>query len=160
VAKRPGGTPALLALEREGVGHTVHEIPAVPGDLGYARAAVAALEVDAARVFKTLVAVVDDQPHVAVVPSSAQLSLKSLAAAVGGKRAAMAEPALAERVTGYVVGGISPLGQKRRLPTVLDDTAARFSTVFVSAGRRGLDIQLATADLVRLTGAVVAPIRA
>jgi Cys-tRNA(Pro)/Cys-tRNA(Cys) deacylase len=160
VAKRSGGTPALLVLQRAGVDHAPHDIPAEPGEVGYARAAAAALGVDEGRVFKTLVAVVDDRPHVAVVPASAQLGLKALAAAVGGKRAVMAEHAVAERQTGYVVGGISPLGQKRTLPTVVDDTAIAYPTIFVSGGRRDLEIELAPDDLVRLTDAVVAPIRA
>jgi Cys-tRNA(Pro)/Cys-tRNA(Cys) deacylase len=160
VPKRSGGTPALLALQRAGVEHAPHDIPAAPGDVGYARAAAAALGVEEGRVFKTLVAMVDGRAHVAVVPASAQLALKALAAAVSGKRAVMAEPAVAERLTGSVVGGISPLGQKRPLPTVVDDTAIAFPTIFVSGGRRGLDIELAPGDLVRLTDAVVAPIRA
>jgi Cys-tRNA(Pro)/Cys-tRNA(Cys) deacylase len=109
-------------------------------------------------VFKTLVASADGRLVVAIVPVDHQLGLKQLARAVGAKRAEMAEVAAAERATGYVAGGISPLGQKKRLPTVLDESAFSFGTVFVSAGRRGLDVELAPADLVRLTGAVVAPI--
>jgi Cys-tRNA(Pro)/Cys-tRNA(Cys) deacylase len=157
--KRPGGTAALVALQRAGVDHAVHDIPDAPGDVGYSRAAALALGAEEERVFKTLVAVVDGRAHVAIVPSSSQLSLKALAVAAGGKRAAMAEPAVAERLTGYVVGGISPLGLRRRLPTVLDDSAVAHTTIYVSAGRRGLDIELAPRDLVQLTGAVVAPIR-
>jgi Cys-tRNA(Pro)/Cys-tRNA(Cys) deacylase len=110
------------------------------------------------RVFKTLVAQVDDALWVAVVPVPTQLDLKALAAAAGGKRATMAEPGDAERATGYVVGGISPLGQRKRLPTVVDETALDHPTVFVSGGRRGLDVELAGADLVRLTGARTAKI--
>jgi Cys-tRNA(Pro)/Cys-tRNA(Cys) deacylase len=159
MAKRSGSTPALVVVQRAGVDHATHDIPAEPGDVGYARAAAAALGVEEGRVFKTLVAVVDDRPHVAVVPASAQLALKTLAAAAGGKRAVMAEPAVAERLTGYVVGGISPLGLKRALPTVVDDTATTYPTIFVSGGRRGLDIELAPGELVRLTQAIVAPIR-
>jgi len=109
-------------------------------------------------VFKTLVAVVDGALTVAVVPVAAQLDLKALAAAAGGKQAAMAEPAQAERATGYVVGGISPLGQRRRLPTVIDESASGFPTVLVSAGRRGLDVELAPADLLLLTGGTSAGI--
>ena len=108
--------------------------------------------------FKTLLATVDGRLVVAVVPVSGSLDLKALATAVGGKRAEMAEPAQAERVTGYVVGGISPLGQRKALPTVVDATAAGFEQVLVSAGRRGLDVSLAPSDLVRLTAATVAPI--
>jgi len=146
------GTKALLVLQEAGTDHTVHEIPAEPGDVGYARAAAAALGVDEARVFKTLLALVDDSPVVAVVPASGQLSMKAIAAAAGGKRAEMAPPALAERLTGYVVGGISPLGQKKALPTFVDETAILFETIFVSAGRRGMDVELAPDDLVALTG--------
>jgi Cys-tRNA(Pro)/Cys-tRNA(Cys) deacylase len=146
------GTKALLALEAAGVAHRVHEIPAEPGDVGYARAAAAALGVDAAQVFKTLVALVDGEPVVAVVPASAQLSLKAIAAAAGGKRAEMAPPPVAERVTGYVVGGISPIGQKRLLPTFVDESAILFDTVFVSGGRRGMDVELAPDDLLAMTG--------
>ena len=108
--------------------------------------------------FKTLIAEVDGDLTVAVVPVAASLNLKALAAATGGKHAAMADPAQAERATGYVRGGISPLGQRRRLPTVVDASASRFPTIYVSAGRRGLQIELAPADLIRLTGATTAGI--
>jgi Cys-tRNA(Pro)/Cys-tRNA(Cys) deacylase len=120
--------------------------------------AAQALGLDPAQVFKTLLADVDGAVTVAVVPVDRSLDLKALAAAASGKRAVMAEPAAAERLTGYVVGGISPLGQRRRLPTVLDVSALEWNTVLVSAGRRGLDVELAPGDLVRLTGAVTAPI--
>ncbi len=152
------GTQALRVLQTSGVAHAVHEIPAVPGDLGYARAAALALGVEEARVFKTLVALVDDEAVVAVVPSSGQLSLKAIAEVAGGKRADMAPPALAERLTGYVVGGISPLGQKKPLRTFVDESAILFETVFVSAGRRGLDVSLAPDDLVAITGGEYADI--
>lgn len=135
-----------------------HDPAAVAAGLAYGVEAARALGVDPASVFKTLLAVVDGAPTVAVVPVEARLDLKALAAAVGGKRAEMADPAVAERVTGYVVGGISPLGQRRSLPTVVDSSAVARPTVLVSAGRRGLDVELAPADLVRLTGAVVAPV--
>jgi Cys-tRNA(Pro)/Cys-tRNA(Cys) deacylase len=129
--------------------------PAAPS---YGLEAAAALGVSPEQVLKTLVAKVDGRLVVAVVPVSGSLDLKALAAAVGGKRAAMADVAEAERSTGYVVGGISPLGQRKPLPTVVDATAMDHSVVFVSAGRRGLDVSLAPADLVRLTAATVAPI--
>jgi Cys-tRNA(Pro)/Cys-tRNA(Cys) deacylase len=111
-------------------------------------------------VFKSLVTEVDGGLTVAVVPVTGELDLKALAAAVGGKRAAMADRTLAERTTGYVRGGISPLGQRKRLPTVVDASALEHPTVYVSAGRRGLQLQLAPGDLVALTGAVTAPIAA
>ena len=120
--------------------------------------AAQSLGLDPAQVFKTLLADVDGTLTVAVVPVDRSLDLKGLAAAVGGKRAVMAEPATAERATGYVVGGISPLGQRRRLPTVVDVSALEWDTVLVSAGRRGLDVELAPADLVRMTAAVTAPV--
>jgi len=124
----------------------------------YGPEAAEALGIEPARVFKTLIAEVDGALTVAVVPVAAKLDLKALAAAVGGKRAKMAEVTAAERATGYVAGGISPLGQRKRLPTVLDTSAEAFDTMFCSAGRRGLEIELAPADLVRLTGAKLAPV--
>ena len=126
--------------------------------LSYGQEAALALGVNPRQVLKTLLADVDGRPTVAVVPVDGSLDLKALAAAVGGKRASLADPAAAERVTGYVVGGISPLGQRRRLPTVVDESALAWATVLVSAGRRGLDVELAPADLVRLTGAVTAAV--
>jgi Cys-tRNA(Pro)/Cys-tRNA(Cys) deacylase len=157
-------TPAVRALERAGVPFTLHEYePATgPGGHGHAHGygdvAVAALGADAAQVFKTLVARVDGTLTVAVVPVSGQLDLKALAAAAGGRKAAMADPADAERTTGYVRGGISPLGQRRALPTVLDESALGFGTVLVSGGRRGLQVELPPAELVRLTRARTAAI--
>jgi Cys-tRNA(Pro)/Cys-tRNA(Cys) deacylase len=152
------GTPATVALARAKVPFTEHAYGHDPAAGGYGLEAAAALEVTPARVFKTLLARVDGALTVAVVPVSGQLDLKALAAAVGGKRAEMADPKDAERVTGYVVGGISPVGQRKALPTVVDATASGFPTVFVSGGRRGLDIELAPADLVRVTRARLAPI--
>jgi Cys-tRNA(Pro)/Cys-tRNA(Cys) deacylase len=147
-------TPAVRALERAKVAHTLHPYdPEHPSDQGHGHAAVAALGADPRQVFKTLVARVDGALTVAVVPVSGTLDLKALAAAVGGRKAVMAEPGDAERTTGYVLGGISPLGQKKALPTVVDESATTFSTVLVSAGRRGLQVELAPADLVRLTRA-------
>ena len=154
-------TPAVRTLERASVPFSLHEYDpaaAEPGAHGYGEVAVAALGADAAQVFKTLVTRVDGTLTVAVVPVSAQLDLKALAAAAGGRKAAMAEPADAERATGYVRGGISPLGQRKPLPTVVDHSALGFGTVLVSAGRRGLQVELPPADLVRLTRARTAPI--
>jgi Cys-tRNA(Pro)/Cys-tRNA(Cys) deacylase len=120
--------------------------------------AAAALGVDPHQVFKTLVVDLDGALTVAVVPVDAHLDLKALATAAGGKKAVMADPAAAERATGYVVGGISPLGQRKRLPTVVDSSALDYPTMLVSAGRRGVDIELTPVDLVRLTAARTAPI--
>ena len=154
-----GGTPAVAALEAAGVAHTVHAYEHdPPSGLGYGLEDAHAIGVDPARVFKTLLAVADGALVVGVVPVSGQLNLKALAHAVGAKKAVMAAPAAAERATGYVVGGISPLGQRQRLRTVVDDSALEHETVLVSGGRRGLDLSLAPGDLVALTGAVVAPI--
>jgi Cys-tRNA(Pro)/Cys-tRNA(Cys) deacylase len=152
-------TPATRLLARHGVPHRVHGYDHDPRSGSYGLEAAAALSIDPARCFKTLVTQVDGALTVAVVPVSGSLDLKALAAAVGGKRAAIADPALAERTTGYVLGGISPLGQRRPLPTVVDSSASEFATVYVSAGRRGLEIELAPADLVRLTDATLAPLR-
>jgi Cys-tRNA(Pro)/Cys-tRNA(Cys) deacylase len=155
----PGGTPATVALDRAAVPFTVHAYTHDPAaDLPYGEEAAAALGVPPERVFKTLVADTDGSLTVAVVPVSATLDLKSLATAVSAKRAAMAAPAAAERTTGYVLGGISPLGQRKSLPTVIDSSALAFPTVFVSAGKRGLEVELSPADLIRLTDAVPAPI--
>jgi len=152
------GTPATVVLAREAVAFTVHAYPHDPEAASYGEEAAAVLGVSAERVFKTLLADVDGALTVAVVPVAGRLDLKALAAAVGGKRAAMADPAAAERATGYVLGGISPLGQKRRHRTVVDDSALTHASVYVSAGRRGLEIELAPADLIRLTDAVTAPV--
>jgi Cys-tRNA(Pro)/Cys-tRNA(Cys) deacylase len=161
-AKDAAGTPATVLLVSAAVVHTVrtyeHDPRAHRLGLSYGQEAAQALGVEAERVFKTLVADVDGALTVAVVPVDAQLDLKALAAAVGGKRAALADPSAAERATGYVVGGISPLGQRRRLGTVVDSSARAFETVLVSAGRRGVDVELSPADLVRLTDARTAPI--
>lgn len=152
-------TPAVRALERAGVEHTLHPYdPEHPAGRGHGEAAVAALGTDPRRVFKTLVTRVDGALTVAVVPVAGSLDLKALAAAAGGRKAVMAEPAEAERATGYVLGGISPLGQRRALPTVVDTSARNFATVLVSAGRRGLQVELAPGHLVRLTRARTAPI--
>lgn len=154
-----GGTPALTALERAGVTHRTHPYTA-PGVGAYGTEAADALDLDPRRVFKTLVAEVDGAPVLAMVPVAGTLDLKSLAAARGGKKAVMADPAAAERLTGYVTGGISPLGTKRRLPVVVDASALEHGTVFCSAGRRGLQLELAPADLVAAAGATTAAIGA
>ncbi|MDL4770987.1 MULTISPECIES: Cys-tRNA(Pro) deacylase [Thermomonosporaceae] len=157
------GTPATVAAAEAEIDYTLHSYetaaPSAAADPGsYGRAAADALGVRHERLFKTLLADVDGALTVGVVPVSATLDLKALAAATGGKRARMADPRDAERATGYVVGGISPLGQRRRLPAVVDASASGFATVYVSAGRRGLQIELAPADLVRITGAGLADI--
>ena len=139
---------------------SLHPYQHDPRSEAYGEEAAAALGVDPMRSFKTLIALVDGKLVCGVVPVAGHLDLKAIAAAVGGKRAAMAEPAAAARATGYVVGGISPLGQKTRLPVVVDASASSFPTVFVSAGRRGLQVQLAPADLLAATNAMLAPIAA
>jgi Cys-tRNA(Pro)/Cys-tRNA(Cys) deacylase len=156
--QQPGGTPATVALTEAGVAFTVHAYEHDPSHPSYGEEAAEAMGVSPERVFKTLVADVDGALVVAVVPVAGSLDLKALASAVGGKRAAMADPALAERTTGYVRGGISPLGQRKKLPTVLDSSAEVHGTVCVSAGRRGLEVELAPRDLASLTSAVLAPI--
>ena len=152
------GTTATIALERAGIPFTVHEYDHDPRHESYGREASEALGVSPDRVFKTLIAEVDGALVTGVVPVESQLDLKALAAASGGKKAAMAQVAAAERATGYVAGGISPVGQRKRLPVVLDESAISFGTVFCSGGRRGLEIELAPADLVRAAGAKVASI--
>ena len=146
-----------MLLARRKVTHQLHSY-AHGGGQAYGPEAAELLGLDPARVFKTLVAEVDGALTVGVVPVWATLDLKALAAAVGGKRARLADVAAAERATGYVAGGISPLAQRKRLPVVVDSSAESFVTVFCSAGRRGLEVELAPADLVRLTGARMAPI--
>ena len=152
------GTTATVALERAGIPFTVHEYAHDPRASSYGQEASAALGVAADRVFKTLIAAVDGNLVAGVVPVQGQLDLKALALATGGKRAVMAEVTAAERATGYVAGGISPVGQRKRLPVVVDESALGFGTVFCSGGRRGLEIELAPADLVRAAQATVASI--
>ncbi|MEU7531539.1 Cys-tRNA(Pro) deacylase [Saccharothrix sp. NPDC042600] len=154
------GTPATALLDKQKVAHKLHAYDHDPRHESYGLEAAEALGVEPERVFKTLVAEVDGKLAVGVVPVTGQLDLKALAAAVGGKKAKMAEVAAAERATGYVAGGISPLGQKKRLPLVLDASAHRFDTVYCSAGRRGLEVEIAPDELARLTQAVVADISA
>ncbi len=152
------GTPATVALTALGIPFVPHPYDHVAGTSAYGLEAAAALGVDPGRVLKTLVACVDERLVVAVVPVPTTLDLKALAAAAGGKRAALAEPATAERRTGYVVGGISPLGQRSRLPLYLDASALAHPTVFVSGGRRGFEVELAPADLLTATGGTAASI--
>jgi Cys-tRNA(Pro)/Cys-tRNA(Cys) deacylase len=152
------GTPATIALRRAGIPFTVHEYAHDPRSSSFGVEAAAALGVPPERVFKTLIAEVDGKLVTGVVPVGGQLDLKALAAAAGGKRAAMAPVAEAEKATGYVAGGISPVGHRRRLPVLVDESAMGFPTVFCSGGRRGLEIELVPADLVRAVDATIARI--
>ncbi len=154
-------TPAIKAAQKAGVAIKAHEYRHEPGNTQYGLEAAQALGLDPARVFKTLLVQQNGDARrlaVAVVPVTGQLNLKAMASACGAKKVEMADPVQAERVTGYVVGGISPLGQRRLLPTVLDASVNDFATVFVSGGRRGLDIEIAPADLTSLCRADVAAI--
>ena len=158
------GTRATDAAKRSGIAHALHEYAhderasLRTGGRGYALEAVDALGLDAGRVFKTIVVACDGRLGLVVVPADAEVDLKAAAAALGGRRAAIADPVEAERATGYVVGGISPLGTRRPLPVVLDASAAEYPTIHVSAGRRGLEIELVAADLVSLTRGRLAPV--
>jgi len=157
-------TPAVDELEAAGIAYTLHEYERGDELRDFGREAAEALGLPDDQVFKTLVVVAEaaqaEELVVAVVPVSCQLSLKKVAAAVGAKRATMCDPARAERSSGYVVGGISPIGQRRRLRTVLDESVELFDVIYVSGGRRGLDLGVAPTDLARLLDAVVAPITA
>ncbi|PRB42951.1 Cys-tRNA(Pro) deacylase [Arthrobacter sp. MYb23] len=152
------GTPATAALAAAGVSFVLHPYAHDPGTASYGLEAAEVLGIEPQRVFKTLMVEVEGHLAVAIVPVSGNLDLKSVAAALGVKKAVMADPKAAERRTGYVVGGISPLGQRQASSTVVDESALAFSTILVSGGRRGLDIELAPADLIRLTKALTAPI--
>lgn len=152
------GTPATVALTAAGIPFTPHAYDHDPANTNYGLEAANALGLDPEQVFKTLMTDVDGVLTVAIVPVTGKLDLKALAAAVGGKKAELADAKLAERKTGYVVGGISPIGQKTPHPTVLDETAELYDSVFVSGGRRGFDIELAPADLLRVTGGFTAAI--
>lgn len=158
VAVMSTGTPATALLAREKVVFRLHPYEHDPRSAAFGEEAATALGVDPERIFKTLIAAIDGKLTCAVVPVAARLDLKAFAAALGGKRAELADPAAAARATGYVIGGISPIGQKARLRVVLDSSAQLFETVYVSAGKRGLQVQLMPADLVRVTSALVAPI--
>ena len=153
-----GGTRAIEYLRDTDIEFVVHEYEVGEFDSSYGEAVADGLGVPRERLFKTLVARVDERPVVGIVPVSGKLSLKNLARAAGGKRGVMAEAADAERLTGYVVGGISPIGQIRRLPTIIDAGALEHSTIFVSGGKRGVQLELAPDGLVRLTGGDIAEI--
>jgi Cys-tRNA(Pro)/Cys-tRNA(Cys) deacylase len=151
-------TPAVSLLKQKKIDYILHSYTPHPGSGSYGEEAAKALNQDTCRVFKTLVTELNGDPHrlgVAIVPVSSQLDLKRFAKAAGAKSATLAQPDDAQRITGYVLGGISPLGQKRQLPTVIDQSASGFPTVFVSAGKRGLQIEIKPSDLVRLTRASI-----
>jgi Cys-tRNA(Pro)/Cys-tRNA(Cys) deacylase len=147
-----------VALTRAGVPFTLHPYVHDDASSTFGEEAAAALGVDPDRIFKTLLADLGGELVVALVPVSRQLDLKALAASLGAKKATMADPGAASRSTGYVLGGISPFGQRTRLRTVVDISAAEFSTVYVSAGKRGLQVELTPADLLRLTDALSGPV--
>jgi Cys-tRNA(Pro)/Cys-tRNA(Cys) deacylase len=151
-------TQSTRAARAAGIRFSLHEYAHDPRREAYGPEAAERLSQDPARVLKTLVARADAELVVCCVPVESQLDLKAVAAAAGARKAAMAEPREAERATGYVLGGISPLGQRRRLRTLVDESALAFETVYVSAGRRGLELELAPADLVRVTGGRTATI--
>ncbi|KPQ30693.1 MAG: Cys-tRNA(Pro) deacylase [Marinobacter excellens HL-55] len=153
-------TPGILAAQKAKVSYTVHEYQHEPSAESYGTEAAEKMGVDPSRVFKTLVVSVDGKTlAVAVLPVTHLLSLKLIAKAAGAKKAAMADKLDVQRSTGYVLGGVSPLGQKKRLPSYIDASAQQFDTVFVSAGKRGLEIELAPADLARLTNGQFVPLQ-
>ncbi len=166
IAKLCAVTPAIDQLKAAGVGYSVHEYARDEGAAGgYGLEAAAKLGLDPDSVFKTLLVTYADgsgrpAQAVAIVPVSGKLSLKAMGIALGTKKIEMCDPKLAERVTGYVVGGISPFGQRKRLPTVLDETATLFDTIYVSGGKRGLDLGVAPADVIAVLAAAVADIAA
>lgn len=152
------GTPATTLLSKAGIPFVEHEYDHDPNAASFGLEAAVKLGIEPERVFKTLIASVDDDYAVAIVPVNQLVSLKSLSKALGAKKAAMADPAHAARISGYVVGGISPLGQKKLLQTVIDETAQLFNTILVSGGRRGFDIELSPDDLAQLLNAKFADI--
>lgn len=153
-------TPGIDAANKAGISHTIHEYEHHPGSTEYGNEAAEKLRVDPARIFKTLVVSVDGKSlAVGVVPVTRMLSMKLIAKAAGGKKAAMADPQEVQRRTGYVLGGVSPLGQKNRLKTFIDASSEAFDTIYVSAGRRGLEIELSPEDLARLTGGQLVPLQ-
>lgn len=153
-------TPGIDAARKAGISHTIHEYEHDSASAGYGDEAAEKLGIDPARVFKTLVVLVDGKNLVVgLVPVTSMLSMKLIAKAAGGKKAVMADPQDVQRRTGYVLGGVSPLGQKTRLKTVIDASAQAFDTIYISAGRRGLEIELAPDDLAHLTGAKLVPLQ-
>lgn len=153
-------TPGINAARKAGVAHTIHQYNHDPASESYGTEAAEKMAVDPARVFKTLVVAIDEKElAVGVVPVTTMLNMKLIARAASGKKAAMADKQAVQRSTGYVLGGVSPLGQKRKLKTFIDDSARSFETIFVSAGRRGLEIELAPQDLSELTGATFANLK-
>ena len=153
-----GGTPATTMLDRAKISYRTHSYAHDSRADSYGAEAASQLGLDPRQIFKTLIAAVDSSLVCAVVPVAARLDLKALAAAVGGRKAELAEPAKAQRATGYVLGGISPLGHRSRLPVVVDSSASSFERIYVSAGKRGLQLELAPADLIAVAGATTAAI--
>ena len=152
-------TPATKQAQKAGIAYKIHQYEHDPAVQGYGEEAAQAMGVEAVRVFKTLLIALNGEPKnlaVAVVPVSGQLNLKAAASALGAKKAAMADTKIAQSTTGYILGGISPLGQKKRLPTLIDNSAFEFETIFVSGGRRGLEIELSAVDLKQLCNAKAA----
>lgn len=152
-------TPAINEAKKQKIQYKVHQYTHNPNHSSFGLEAAESLDLDAARVFKTLVVQLDNGTlTVGIVPVSSKLNMKQVAKAAGSKKAAMADAALVEKSTGYVLGGVSPLGQKKRLPTIIDSSASNHKTIFVSGGRRGLEIELSSDDLCRLTSGSFAEI--
>jgi Cys-tRNA(Pro)/Cys-tRNA(Cys) deacylase len=152
-------TPAIAQVIKERVPHTIHQYQHRPGKTDYGQEAVEKLGFDPRRVFKTLVVQLDQSRlAVAVLPVAAMLSMKQLARAAGARKASMAEPAIVTKTTGYILGGVSPLGQKKLLATWIDASAEAFATIYISAGRRGLELEIRPTDLARLTDATFTPL--